>query len=112
MFHQKALDSTDLNRPVSAFGSIQRFKHSAAFFFAKPRRRAKYAAGASHYIIFFNRSYGTGDIFKSQLADKFSRPGIGRTPLGAGGVVAKQAAVRFGNGLGQIKPFAHFLKFI
>jgi hypothetical protein len=112
MFHQKALDSTNLDRPVGTFGSIQGFKHGAAFFFAKPRRRAKHPAGTSHYIIFFNGSYGTGDIFETKFADKFSRLGIGRTPLRAGGVVAKQAAVRFGNGLGQIKPFAHFLKFI
>ncbi len=112
MFNQKPLDFTDLDGPVSAVGSILRLKHGTALFLAESRRRTKNPAGASHDIVFFNGAYGTGYIFKAEFADKFSRFGIGRTPLGAGCVMAEQAAVRFGNGLGQIKPFAHFLKFI
>jgi hypothetical protein len=89
-----------------------RFKHRTALLLAELRCRAKNPAGASHDIIFFYRAYGTGDIFKPQFADKFSRFRIGRTSLGAGRIMAKQAAIRLGNRLGQIKPPSHGFKFI
>jgi hypothetical protein len=106
------LDFSDLDGPVSAFGVILRLKHRAAFFLAESRSRTKNPTGASQNVVCFNGANGAGHIFKTEFADKFSRLRIGRASFGAGAVMAKQAAVRFGNGLGQIKPFAHFLKFI
>jgi hypothetical protein len=112
MFNQKPLDFTDLDGTVSAFGAILRLKHRAALFLAELRSRTKNPTGASQNVVCFYGANGAGHIFKTEFADKFSRFSIGRTSFGAGGVMAKQAAVRFGNGLGQVKPFVHFLKFI
>jgi hypothetical protein len=112
MFDQKSLDFTDLNGTLSPLGAILRFKHGTALLLAELRCRAKNPASASHDIVFFDRAYGARNIFKPQFADKFSRFGIGRTSLGAGRIMAKQAAIRLGNRLGQIKPPAHCFKFI
>jgi hypothetical protein len=112
MFNQKPLDFTDLDGTVSPFGAILRLKHRAALFLAELRSRTKNPTGPPQNVVFFYGAYGPGYIFKPEFADKFGRFGIGRTSLGTGGVMTKQAAVRFGNCLGQIKPFAHFHKFI
>jgi hypothetical protein len=57
------------------------------------------------------RANRSGDVFKTQFAYEFSRPGISRARLRAGCVMTKQTTIRFGNRLGQVKPFAHMLKF-
>jgi hypothetical protein len=88
------------------------FKHRTAFFFTQPMRRTENTAGATQDVILFDRPDGAGNIFESKFSDKFTRLGIGRAPLGAGGIMAEQASIGFGNCLGQSKPFAHFLKFI
>jgi hypothetical protein len=112
MFDQKSLDFTDPDGALSPLGAILRFKHRTALLLAELRCRTKNAAGASHDIVFFNRAYGARNIFKPQFADKFSRLGIGRTSLGAGRIMAKQAAIRLGNRLGQIEPLAYCFKFV
>jgi hypothetical protein len=112
MFDQKSLDFTDLNGMISPLGAILRFKHGTALLLAELRCRAKNTAGASHDIVFFYRAYGACNIFKPEFTDKFSRFGVGRTSLGAGSIMAKQATIRLGNRLGQIKPPAHGFKFV
>ena len=110
MLNQKSLDSADGDGPVGTFGAILRFKHGTASFLAQPRRRTQNTASPTQYVVVLDRANCPGNIFKSQFADKLCRPGVGRTRIGAGGVVAQQAAISFSDGLGQIESLAHALK--
>jgi hypothetical protein len=112
VFNQKPLNPTDLNRMIGTFGAVFGFEYRAALFLAQSVGRTQDTASAAQDVILFNCADGTGNVFKSKFSNKFSWLGISRAPLGAGGVMAKQAAIGFGNGLGQTEPFVHFLKFI
>jgi hypothetical protein len=112
MLDQESLNHSDLDGLIGAFRSILRFKHGTAFFFTQTVGRTQYAAGTTQDVVLFNGPDGTGDVFKSKFSYKFTRLGISRAPLRTGGIMAKQAAIRLGDGLGQSQSFAHFLEFI
>jgi hypothetical protein len=88
------------------------FKHRTAFFLAQTVGRTQDSAGTTQDVVLFNCPDGTGDVFESKFSYKFTRLGIGRAPLRTGGIMAKKAAIRLGDGLGQSQSFAHFLEFI
>jgi hypothetical protein len=74
--------------------------------------RTENTAGTAQNIVLFDGANGAGDVLKPKFSYKFSRPSISRASLRTGRIVAKQAAVGFGNCLGQPEPLAHMLKFI
>ena len=57
MLDQKALNITDLNGLSNA--------GSAALFFAQPSCGAKHAASTAEYVVFFDGTDGTGNIFET-----------------------------------------------
>ena len=87
-----------------------RFEHRAALFFAQARSGAEHAAGPSQNIVLFYGANGAGNVFKTQFADEFSRPGIRRASCRTRGIMAEQATIGFGQRLDEIKPFAHLLE--
>ena len=97
---QEALDLADLDGPADARG--------AALLLAQPRGGAEHAAGAAQGIVLLDGADRPGDVAQAQLADERARVGFRRAALGARWVMAKQATVRLGQGLGEVEPLFHF----
>ena len=110
MLDQESLDVADPDGPVCTLRPIQGDKTSAAFLFAEAVRRAQLAAGPAEDVVLLDGADGAGDVAEAQLADELGRPGVGRAALGAGRVMAEQAAVGLGDRLGQVQSFAHLLE--
>jgi len=101
---QEALDLADLDGPADAGG--------AALLLAQPWGGAEHAAGPAQGVVLLYRADRPGDIAQPQLADERARVGLRRAAPGARCVVTQQAAVRLGQGLGEVESLAHLLELI